>query len=397
MSELLYYLTPTPASVPIVTRGNAFYRDGERFFVKGISYIPRRPDAERFDRAATLDPLTSDRVEGLEQDIARLHELGLNSISVQNLDPSKDHAKALRLLEKEGIYVVVTICDTIEAPHLRSTTLPGYNNDFDTTPHYSRHMIRKTLALVDQLAAHPNILGFTVSGDSVNTPSVTKIAEVACIRDIKHFLHLRRGRRVPVGVSAPDRLTLRLAHLQYFAAGEPSERADYFAPACWSWAGQSSFQVSGWKHMVEAFGRASPIPMFLNGYGTNLVKPRGWSEVLCLHSPDMTGVFSGGFTYTFFDYAKTGYGVLALGEDGQRVKQQDFYSLEKTFRAVNVRLPEEVATAEGRDYEVWKGQFPPQQHNHTTWSATSELPPFPGDWTEVLQDLTDRRDPEIVT
>ncbi|KAK5119835.1 hypothetical protein LTR85_007161 [Meristemomyces frigidus] len=401
MSELLHSLTPTPASIPIITRGNAFYRDGKRFFIKGISYIPRRrQDVDPFDWDAKLDPLTDDRAEELRKNIPLLHELGVNSISVQHLDSSKEHSKALKLLEKAGIYVAVTVCDSIEAPpQARPANNPqDFDTEFDTAPHFRRKMIRDTFTLVSQLADHPNILGFTVSGDVVGLPLVSKMAEVlrACVRDIKRFLKLRRGgRQVPVGISAADRLINRFAHLQYFSAGDPHERADYFAPDCWSWAGKSSFQISGWKNMVEGFERTSPMPMFLNAYGTNVVKPRIWAEVLCLYSPDMTGVFSGGFAYTFFDYARSGgYGVVAVSEGGRRrTKRRDFSSLESKFRAVNVRLPEEVAIAGIKRYEEWRGEFPERQVNR--WFATPELPAFPGDWTEVLQQLDSEQESAV--
>ena len=75
MSALLHYLTPSPASVPIVTAGNAFWRGAERFLIKGISYHAYRPETSEEKRELPhgpgphIDPLTQDRLVELEKDI----------------------------------------------------------------------------------------------------------------------------------------------------------------------------------------------------------------------------------------------------------------------------------------------------------------------------------------
>jgi len=390
MSELQSYLTPTPASVPIITRGNAFWRNGERFLIKGISYLPRRPDHD-----GQPDPLTDDRLEELKQDIDLFHELGLNSISVRGLNPTEDHSNALKLLEKEGIYVMVHIRDTIlppKHPHIRGRST--FDENSDPAAYYTLHIIKDTLSLINQLADHPNVLSLAVDARveqpalPLNAP-LTKLATVhrALIRDAKAFLQARKGREVPVGISIGSTTTHRLSLLQYFSAGEPTERADYFAMECYSWAGKSSFQISGWKDMVGELGRASPIPMLLSAYSNNVMRPnRAWDEVLCLYSLDMTGVFSGGFAFTFSDHVTKPYGVVGVGADGQRQRRQGFYSLKEKSVIVDARSLEEVGMAEDKDYEKWRGEFPDQQER-SGWFASPNMLAYPGDWEQTLTEL----------
>lgn len=222
----------------------------------------------------------------------------------------------------------------------------------------------------------------------------SRLAEVyrACVRDTKASIRQRRGRQVPVGVAVPDIATLRLQQLQYFTAGPTASRVDFFALENWSWAGKSSIKISGWEHLVRTF-ESVPVPMFLAAYGTNIVRPRMWQEVECLYSPDMTGVFSGGCAYTFFEDGSR-YGVVKiLDEDGRVERGRDFSSLRKRMRAVNARSAEQVfGRSEVRDYESWVGEFPETAEDR--WNATSVLPAFPGVWDEVVAGICGKPEAE---
>jgi len=61
--------------------------------------------------------------------------------------------------------------------------------------------------------------------------------------------------------------------------------------------------------------------MLLGEYGTSFGRRRPWDEVSCLYSPDMTGVYSGGFAYTLLE-ANNGYGVVEIDTDTRRRRQK---------------------------------------------------------------------------
>ncbi|KAI7567760.1 hypothetical protein KC343_g6593 [Hortaea werneckii] len=406
MSELLHYLSPQPASTPVYTKGNFFYRDGERFFIKGISYIPPPVNAEQRPPPAeplNIDPLADDQLGELKKDIPLLRDLGLNTISVGNLSPSNSHTAALQLLEQNGIYVLVNIFSSIRPP---PDPIVHGRVQFDATsdpkPYYTLTSVLETFPLLDELAEHPNVLGFAVDAEVIVSPGLTPLATVfrACIRDSKDFLARRGKRAVPVGVATSQNQALQRQIVQYFSAGgsgssseAPSTpgRADFVAYDNWAWAGKSDFQMSGWKNEVEMYGRLTRLPMLLNAYGTNVSQPRVWEEVLCLYSPDMTGVFSGGFAYTFFEYGKRKYGLVEIDADGRRKPRQEFNSFRNKFRRVNVRFEDELAVAERKDHEGWVGEFPELEQGRNGWRAETDLPEFPGSWEDVMQVVRGQR------
>ncbi|KAI7222039.1 hypothetical protein KC333_g1421 [Hortaea werneckii] len=415
MSELLHYLSPQPASTPVYTKGSFFYRDGERFLIKGISYIPPPLNADQRPPPAQplcIDPLADDHLGELRKDIPLLRDLGLNTISVGNLSTSNSHTAALQLLKQNGIYVLVNIFSSIRPPP--DPVVRGrvqFHATSDPKPYYTLPTILETFRLLDELAEHPNVLGFAVDTEVMVSPSLTPLATVfrACIRDSKEFLARRGKRAVPVGVASSQTQSFQHLAVQYFSAGRSDDssseatiqeapdtahipgRADFIAYDNWAWAGKSNFQMSGWKNEVEMYEGLTRSPMLFNAYGTNVSQPRVWDEVLCLYSPDMTGVFSGGFAYTFFEYGGREYGLVKIDADGRRKTRQEFNSLRNKFRKVNVRFEDEVAVAERKDFEDWMGEFPELRQGGTGWLAGKDLPEFPGSWEDAVQAVRDQR------
>ncbi|KAK3707772.1 1,3-beta-glucanosyltransferase [Vermiconidia calcicola] len=369
---------------PVRTEGNAFWRGNERFLIKGISYMPCHPDLSNYD--SLIDPLAEDRLTALDRDIAVLSGpggLGLNTIQVMGLDFRNNHGKALNMLAEAGIYVLVKICERLKAPKGGRN---GIDPNFDTAPYYKVSAMRRALRTVHELADYPNVLGFVVGGPHITWPETSKIAEVrrAAVRDVKTFLRLRGGRIPPVGTNTRDDARMRIPMLEYFTAGSSQERVDFFGLGCYSWAGRSSFQISGWQNMVQQLEQY-PVPMFLSEYGTSMGDYRLWEEVDCLYSPDMTGVFSGGCVYTYFE-SNNPYGIVKVDEDGNLEKKwKETQGLQKHFGVVNQRSPAELYSADTKDYENWTGQFPAAGQN--PWYATSNLPSLPGTIEDFLREV----------
>lgn len=222
----------------------------------------------------------------------------------------------------------------------------------------------------------------------------------AAVRDTKLFLQKRGGRQVPVGATV-DGQQFRAPALQFMSAGEPSERVDFMAFEVYDWAGPSGFQMSGYSSMVEFFGQ-SPVPMFFGSYGTTMPgRPRVMNEVACLYSPDMTGVFSGGFleTYGFLDRGgeievdegsgeevEGGYDLVRIGEDGERREKKGFETFRRRLKDVEDKGEEEVlGSHEKKGFENWRGHFA-NGDEARVWAARAEdVPEFPLEWSAVLE------------
>lgn len=402
MEQLREALPPIPATEPIYTRGNHFYQGNQRFMIRGICYYSPEDHPEHL----TGDMLDDEHLDDLRRDIANFRELGLNTIQVSHLRPSQDHSKAMHLLRDAGIYVLVKLADDgIVAPTPRQAHgLPPFNPNFNTARHYPTQTLECALRLASQFAHHPNTLAFTISGSALRVPATTKIAEVirALLADTKHYLRLQPSpRRIPVGVSLSDNLSLALLSQTYFLAGPAETRADFLALDSWGWMGaRSSFSVSGWKNMIDRLA-GLPAPMLLGAFGTPTPeKPRAWTEILSLYSPDMTGVFSGGCVHRYAqrrgsDWYDTMYAVVEVveGSEGREVvKKKEFGTLKERFRTVDARRAEETwdAGVARKDFESWRGEFPAKSVNQ--WYATEHIPRFTGDWSALVKEIEEARE-----
>ena len=381
--------TSLAANEPIYTKGNWFWRGEERFLIKGISYIPRIPGGNPWSPETKLDPLDESRIGELRRDIAVFRELGLNTIQVSALRPNKDYSVAMNLFADAGIYVLATLFEDFQASNPSTTQGDTVGN---TARYYTADLLKPALKIADAMAVYPNLLGFVVGTDSMHMPAVSKVAEIyrAAVRDTKAWLRERDGRRPPVGISVSDIAMMKRDMLEYFTAGDRKDRADFFGMDSWGWVYKSSFQISGWKTMVEAYGKY-PVPMYLSAFGGQAGKRRLWEEIGCLYSPDMTGVFSGGCVYTYFDYGNK-YGIVKA--TGHEVKnRQEYARLRVQLEVVNRRAQNEVWTAECKDYESWEGAFP---ETGQRWHAKPGLPQVEQGLESLMQEMKDEEEWDLV-
>lgn len=391
-----------PATEPIYTKGNWFWRGEERFLIKGISYIPRTPDGQPYGTESKIDPLDETRLDELRRDIVVFRELGLNTIQVSALKQKKSYGKAMQLLADAGIYVLVTLFEDLKTPDRGDNTTAPINPQMDTAGYYTADRLMPALKIIDEMADYPNLLGFVVAAEAISMPALSKLAEVyrAAVRDLKTWLRLRNGRSPPVGVSINDVVMLQRDLLEYFIAAHGSERVDFFALDCWGWVNKSSFRISGWKNLVESLEKY-PVPMYLSAFGGHAGKPRLWQEIGCLFSPDMTGVFSGGCLYTYFEYGNR-YGIVKVRAEGEVQRKEEFVRLKAQYEKVNTRTRKEIYTADCKDYEGWVGEFPGHETRHAVtdvpreWHATSDVPRVSGGLEGLIQELKDEKEWELI-
>ena len=72
---------------PIEVKGNAFYAGDERFFIRGVDYLPG--GSSNFK-----DPLID--ADECKRDIEYFKDLGLNTIRVYSVDNSADHDDCMK-------------------------------------------------------------------------------------------------------------------------------------------------------------------------------------------------------------------------------------------------------------------------------------------------------------
>ena len=233
-----------------------------------------------------MDPLTD--VSGCTRDIPYLQQLRTNTIRVYAIDPNKDHSKCMQMLQDAGIYVVADL----SAPNISiNRDTPSWNVDL-----YSRYT-----SVIDVLAPYNNVLGFFAGNEvSNNVSNVDAIPFVkAAVRDMKSYISQKKYRTIGVGYAADDDATIRDDLKAYLNCGPSANSIDFFGYNIYSWCGSSSFQESGYADRTKEFANYN-IPAFFAEYGCNQPEPRLWDDTISLFSTQMTGVWSGGIVYEYF-------------------------------------------------------------------------------------------------
>ena len=366
-----------------------------QFLIKGLTYAPRNHNATPWSPESYIDPLGDAWLPELRKDIPYLRQLGINTIFVDHADISQPPDQALQLLYEAGIHVLLQLFTNIS---LKGNPSPA---EIDLQTLYSPSKVRKNLVLVSQTAKHPNVLGYSISQD-VHTPASTKLAALnrAAVRDTKLFLQKSESRPIPVGAGPSANQMYRRQTMRFMAAGEPAERVDFYAFDVYDWCDPSSFQVSGYKGLVEAMSDV-PVPMLFGEYGTHMGKPRGLGEVECLLSPQMTGVFSGGFLHTYghvegvYSRPEDGedgdedgfvgrYDLVRIRYDGARMPKRDFDTYQERLADIAAKPEEEICGLhEKKDYESWRGAFGGVDR---MWLGDpQDVPVFPLEWSAVLE------------
>jgi hypothetical protein len=240
---------------------------------------------------------------------------------------------------------------------------------------------------------------------------------------VKLFLLKTNARQIPVGANMSANQQFRREALQFMTAGEPEERVDFMSFGVYDWISPSSFQISGYKGLRDAFD-TWPVPMFFAEYGTAYSgRKRVLDEIECLFSRDMTGVFSGGFVHTFghmevrrevgrgaetalgisddevneddddddddsddsdLDSEQGGYELVSVEDDGSRKPKRAFARYQQRLADVDSKpLAEIVGDHEVKDYESWRGQFTATPR---FWEGdVRDVPLFSLEWDQVVE------------
>ncbi|AMD21838.1 HFL018Cp [Eremothecium sinecaudum] len=364
VSAALNKTTPvsTSSGLPVIeVFGNKFFESetGEQFFIKGIAYQPSNAPQEHDTGAPSdtkyIDPLAE--VEICKRDLPYLKKLGVNTIRVYSIDPTKSHDICMEEFAKNGIYVLIDLSEP-DVSIIRET------------PSWDVKVFQRYKDVVDSMQKFDNVLGFFAGNEVTNDRTNTHASPFvkAAIRDVKNYIKQMGYRDLPVGYSTNDDQETRDNLANYFVCGNVT--ADFYGINMYEWCGHSSYGTSGYRERTNEF-RNFPVPVFFSEFGCNAVRPRPFTEVQALYGPLMTPVWSGGLAYMYFEEDNE-YGVVKVTRDNQVLELPDFKNLQKEYEKAS---PKGVKR---KDYErTFKETVRDCPKRSEIWHAADELPPTP--------------------
>jgi len=356
---------------PIVIKGNLFFykTNGTQFYIKGVAYqqgVSAGGNASDSSSSYT-DPLAD--ASACDRDIPLIAALNTNTIRVYAIDPTKDHSHCMNLLQSNGIYVVADL----SAPTI------SINRD---DPEWNMNLYERYTNVVDSLSNYTNVIGFFAGNEVANNASnVDAIAFVkGAVRDTKSYIKGKNlGRDLYVGYAADDDSTIRVDIEDYLNCGPTTDdNIDFFGYNIYSWCGgvpggtEPTFQTSGYADRTKELDGYS-VPAFFAEYGCNTADQNGghrdFSETAALFSDDMTGVWSGGIVYEYFQEAND-YGLVSI--DGSQASQLPDYSAYSTAIA---KVSPTILNA--ASYTPTNTALRSCPAVNSAWAASPTLPPSP--------------------
>lgn len=351
------FATANAAIDPIVIKGSKFFykTNGTQFFMKGVAYQQEiNSNTTQTEELDYTDPLAD--TKSCKRDIEYLAKLNTNTIRVYAIDPEKDHDECMNALADAGIYVVADLSQ------------PGLSINRDDGS-WTTTLFQRYTDVVDVMAKYDNTLGFFAGNEVSNAVNNTFSSAFvkAAVRDTKAYIKSKNYRSIGVGYATNDDAEIRENLANYFDCGNKEDAIDFWGYNIYSWCGKSSFKESGFDVRTKEFEKYN-VPVFFAEYGCNTPRPRLFTEVGTLYGSQMTGVWSGGIVYMYFEEANE-FGLVSIS--GGSVKtNDDFDNLKEQIAKVNptgVKMseysPTNTAAAEcpdtGKDWEAPADPLPP--------------------------------------
>ncbi|KAF2641279.1 putative 1,3-beta-glucanosyltransferase [Massarina eburnea CBS 473.64] len=297
---------------PIVIKGNKFFykTNGTQFFMRGVAYQQElgsiSGNATGDSSNKYIDPLSD--ATSCKRDIEYLKKLRTNTIRVYALDPTQNHDDCMNALADAGIYVVADL----------SEPATSINRD---TPEWNVPLFQRYTKVIDVMANYTNTLGFFAGNEVSNQKNNTMASAFvkAAVRDSKAYIKSQGLRTIGVGYATNDDADIREDMANFFDCGDRSDAIDFWGYNIYSWCGDSSFKESGFDTRTKEFEKYD-VPVFFAEYGCNTPRPRLFTEVGTLYGDDMTGVWSGGIVYMYFE-EENEFGLVKVS--GNKVTPND--------------------------------------------------------------------------
>ncbi|KAK9367935.1 Glucanosyltransferase-domain-containing protein [Lipomyces kononenkoae] len=315
------------ALLPITIDGNMFVdSNGDPFVIVGVDYQPG--GSSGYSDSASSDVLSDADV--CLRDAYLLQKLGVNTIRTYTVSPWLNHDACMSILNAVGIYLILDVNSPLAGESIyRDDPASSYNAEY----------LKRVFSIVDAFKGYPNLLGFFAGNEVFNDATSASVSPPyirAVQRDIKNYISLHANRTIPVGYSAADDTTLRLAGWEYLQCDSDEQslqvsRSDFYGLNSYQWcSGRDTFQTSGYGALETIFVNSS-IPLFFSEFGCNLVQPRTFTEINGgVYIESMLSVFDGGLVYEYSE-EDNNYGLVKIASDGSVTLKQDYVNLQSAY------------------------------------------------------------------
>nr|CCA15748.1 1 putative [Albugo laibachii Nc14] len=196
---------------PLYFSGNKIFHfsTGNEMRMKGMAYQPT-PNAGKLSTVTGHDFVTDDNEAVWSEHLEAMIDLGINTIRLYSVDPSKSHDKFMCACAKAGIYVLIGM------------SAPCVGCAVPTKPApicYPPNLFKRAQMIYNAFAVYNNVLGFSVGNE--NNLEIGSIETAPCVkaflRDVRNYAAHCSGslRIVPVGLDQADILP-RAQWLSYY-------------------------------------------------------------------------------------------------------------------------------------------------------------------------------------
>ncbi|OQR94640.1 1,3-beta-glucanosyltransferase [Achlya hypogyna] len=185
---------------PLVIKGYKFFEfnSGAEFRIRGVSFYPRANAGTKYD-ANSVDWFADDMETIWRPQLAQLQAMGVNTVRMYAVDPSKSHDKFMCELNKLGMYAFVGMSAICPGCYIADAEAPGC---------YTPEMFTRAQMIYNAFAVYDNVLGFSVGNENNLGKLIEKSAPCvkALIRDVRMYAQKCAGsvRQVPIGLDNAD-------------------------------------------------------------------------------------------------------------------------------------------------------------------------------------------------
>ncbi|TMW59265.1 hypothetical protein Poli38472_004334 [Pythium oligandrum] len=300
---------------PIVAKGNKFFNSetGEEFRLKGMAYYPR-PNGGELANVGNYDWAADEHENVWRPHLEIMQQLGVNTIRLYSIDPSKSHDAFMCACSEAGIYVLVGMTAPCENCSVIDEKPPAC---------YPSELFSRVQMVYNAMAVYDNTLGFSVGnennlqikhgpGGTITAPCVK-----ALLRDARTYASscTETLRQVPIGLDIAD-IPPRDQWLQYYDCvidDDENTRADWlgFNPyvECDPLGNQDYTDSEGLQSLMKEYkdvGYSRPLMFgeFGCNEGTNTIE--GWENQRSFNDakwmndePEMQAEIVGGNVFEF--------------------------------------------------------------------------------------------------
>lgn len=262
-----------------------------------------------------------------------LKDLNINMIRVYQIDLTASHDKTMKLLEDNGIYVMLEV----ENKEICIKSL---------TPDYNYQLYMRGIQVIDLFQKYPNTLAFSVGNEtedpgyiySMNN-SVEETVQIqkniaaalkSFIRDLKTYITSKGYRAIPVGVAIRDVFQSSVVPAgligtdicaEYYAGGtNAAERADFIGLNTYRYVTAEDPKkdpLTCYDNIVKKWS-GMPIPIIFSEIGAiSAVQTwkRDWAIITQMYTEKkLYENFSGQIAFSFFN-EKNNLGLYIQNED----------------------------------------------------------------------------------